>query len=667
MKRLNISQALNDINDRFVEEAAEMPLATAPVNVRSQRGRFARFTQWLNGPVGVAMVCGLVAVAVVVGIVAAGRATGPVVTPPNVGVSLDGDTTAAENLTHTEQDTEAQVNTHPNFDFSYALDTHSAIPAGTTVNITNTITNTGAPFVTKGSSQSFSAEAKLVPHGAHDPNHAEGIIYGMYAYTDDYIEMTIPTGMTSKHTGQFIIPADAAVGWYDLYLCYRDEYQVFEKAVSIYSDGTFDFSLQISVEDATVPPEGEMTFTAGMKNVGPAFTYEGSPGEFYPSAVFIHRETGYRIIPSSDLIFLDIIQSNTVETGAERKVTYSAHIPKRAHLGTYDLYLSYGEAVQIFTNVLTVTDTEELPPLDTTIPTGFTISQAQAWEIADAHFRAMELPIEHDRFEASIFTHTSEYGSKYEYHMVVYSLKLYWMSTGYHITVVISPDGEVRDCDVLGWKESFATVTDEDVATAIARMGTPDGDYYFVERDGKLHIYVMTNESITQPAYGEETEKMVWHRVEYEEAVLPPSAPTVTTAEEALEVAAAYLQAGKALYVPIEHWTPEVSQAADGDFEIIYTLWLGGIPTDYMLHVTISPHGEMARYVAFGTNSLYGVYSHADVEAAVSRMGCSDSAEYYFVIEQDVSFNVNREALYVCAAEIIDGERVIRKEKVVSQ
>lgn len=85
MNGFDIFEKMTGVSDKFIEEAAEMPNPEAKVIKTSRSERFSRF---INGPVGVAMICGVVAVGVIVGIVAAGRAAGsPTPVNPSAGTS----------------------------------------------------------------------------------------------------------------------------------------------------------------------------------------------------------------------------------------------------------------------------------------------------------------------------------------------------------------------------------------------------------------------------------------------------------------------------------------------------------------------------------------------------------------------------------------------------
>lgn len=74
MSGLDIFEKMTNVNDRFIEEAAEMPNPELAVVKTS---RWERFSHFMNSGLGVAMICCLVAAAVMTGIIAAGRAGGP--------------------------------------------------------------------------------------------------------------------------------------------------------------------------------------------------------------------------------------------------------------------------------------------------------------------------------------------------------------------------------------------------------------------------------------------------------------------------------------------------------------------------------------------------------------------------------------------------------------
>ena len=98
MSGLDVFEKMTNVNDRFIEEAAEMP---NPEQAVVKTSRWERFSHFMNSGWGVAMICCLVAAAVMTGIIAVGRAGGPFVPP----VSSDIQPTEAETPdTDTEQE-----------------------------------------------------------------------------------------------------------------------------------------------------------------------------------------------------------------------------------------------------------------------------------------------------------------------------------------------------------------------------------------------------------------------------------------------------------------------------------------------------------------------------------------------------------------------------------
>lgn len=82
MSGFEIFEKITGINDRFIEEAAEMP---SPELAVVKTSRWERFSHFINSGWGVAMICAIVAVGVMVGIIAAGRVGGPFVPPVSSG------------------------------------------------------------------------------------------------------------------------------------------------------------------------------------------------------------------------------------------------------------------------------------------------------------------------------------------------------------------------------------------------------------------------------------------------------------------------------------------------------------------------------------------------------------------------------------------------------
>ncbi len=331
MKTLNIASTFTNISELYIAEAADMPYATAVIPVEKRKNGFVRF---INSGWGVAMLCALVAIAVTVGILAAGRAAGPVTTLPGAGP------------------------THPTFSFDYELipDQEDYLRYDT-ITITTEVKNLGMPFTVKGSSQEFSAHAWLVPHGSEDVYAAEGRINGLFAYTEDYVVQTIDQGEVGQHSGLITIPESAAEGAYDLVLAYKDEYQVFEKAVKVVriretppqEDGvTLHFSPNLSKAEYACGETVTIDFSVrGIDPFGsdPYIHNTGNvelPSYYTLSAVLTRRGKGTddasaiegKIEPDWEA---NMLSSNTTW----RFYGATFEIPKNALGGSYDLHLRY--------------------------------------------------------------------------------------------------------------------------------------------------------------------------------------------------------------------------------------------------------------------------------------------------------------------------------------
>ncbi len=355
MKTLNIASTFTNINELYVAEAAEMPYEAAVIPVEKRKNGFVRF---INSGWGVAMLCALVAVAVTLGILAAGRAAGPVTTLPGAGP------------------------THPTFSFAYELDPdQDDYLRYDTITVKTEVKNLGMPFTVTGSSQEFSANAWLVPHGSEDVYAAEGRINGLFAYTEDYVVQTIDQGDVGKHRGLITIPESAAEGDYDLVLSYKGEYQVFEKAVKVVrvretppqAEGvTLHFSPNLSRAEYNcgeavtidfsvrgIDPFGLDPYIHGIENMELPIYYTLSAvltrhgkGTDDASAIVGWIEPDWEA---------NMLSSNTTW----RFYTAIFEIPKNALGGSYDLYLCYfstkegdDTAREVLTeNVLTVNST----------------------------------------------------------------------------------------------------------------------------------------------------------------------------------------------------------------------------------------------------------------------------------------------------------------------
>ncbi|MBQ9781147.1 MAG: hypothetical protein IJW00_09410 [Clostridia bacterium] len=332
MKTLNIASTLTNINDLYIAEAAEMPYETAVIPAEKRQNPFVRF---LNSGWGVAVICCLVAAAVLVGIIAAGRAAGPVTILPGAGP------------------------THPNFSFDYELDPkQDTYLPGDTFTVKTEVKNLGIPFTVQGSSQAFSADAWLIPHGSTDVYTAKGRINGLFAYTEDYVVQTIGQGDEGKHSGIFTIPEttipeSTVVGDYDLVLSYKDEYQIFENVVTV-------------IKDTTPPTQGSVTLghgftlSSGPYNAGMTATIDFSvqgidpskgdpyiqgsnqPDTYVLSAILTRH--GTETYDTSAIVGTIIPNTRPSILSSNKTLRYYAavfEIPSNAIGGTYDLHLQY--------------------------------------------------------------------------------------------------------------------------------------------------------------------------------------------------------------------------------------------------------------------------------------------------------------------------------------
>ncbi len=355
MKTLNIASTFTNISELYIAEAADMPYATAVIPAEKRKNGFVRF---INSGWGVAMLCALVAIAVTVGILAAGHAAGPVTTLPGAGP------------------------THPTFAFDYELDPdQDDYQRCDTITVKTEVKNLGMPFTVTGSSQAFSADAWLVPHGSEDVYAAEGRINGLFAYTEDYVVQTIDQGEVGKHSGLITIPESAFLGAYDLVLAYKGEYQVFEKAVKVVriretppqEDGvTLHFSPNLSKAEYAC---GEtVTIDFSVRGIDPfgSDPYIHNTGNaelqsYYTLSAVLTRH-GKGTDDASAIVgkIQPDLQANMLSSNTTWRF-YGAtfEIPENALGGSYDLYLCYVSTKEgddtvkevLVENVLTVKST----------------------------------------------------------------------------------------------------------------------------------------------------------------------------------------------------------------------------------------------------------------------------------------------------------------------
>ncbi len=369
MKKLNIATALTDINDNYINEAAVMPRAIASV---PKVGFWQRLSHAVNSPLGVACICAIVAFGVLSGIVFAGQNPPD---SPNPPAGVGGDTSSPQlehdsnihiDPDHTQPtDTEGQNPSHNiidksfNFDFSFTIDEGGVFKRGETYNIQTSITNTGNEITYTGSSTEFFAEATLIRHSGqtYAPEDLVGFeISALFPISDDYVTKTIPTGYTSLRTGHFFIPDSAPIGQYDLKISYKNEYIIYENAVSIYDEERFAFAYEgiDPFPDGNVyAAGGNLEISASVTNIGDAFmVYEDHSDSFVPTVKFVCRSTGYTFHATTSQS--DDITTFEVATGQVGKAFYFADIPEDADAGVYDLVLSYSNESRTFYEVIQI-------------------------------------------------------------------------------------------------------------------------------------------------------------------------------------------------------------------------------------------------------------------------------------------------------------------------
>ncbi len=602
MSGFDIFEKMTNVNDKFIDEAAEMP---SPELAVAKTSRWERFSHFMNSGWGVAMLCALVAIAVTVGILAAGRAAGPVTTLPGAGP------------------------THPTFAFDYVIEpAQDKFYHGDSFTIRTEVKNLSIPFTVTGSSQAFSADAWLVPHGSEDVFAAEGRINGLFAYTEDYVVQTIDQGEVGKHSGLITIPEDAFLGAYDLVLAYKDEYQVFEKVVTVEPEpwipDNIDFSIiQEAPEREEYAPGETVTLDFAVKGFEPTI-YSGIE-------TGVPLERGYKVsavltphgqsTDDASAIVGNVVW-DTVANAAVSSLTWAYYtatfiIPDGAEPGAYDLYLCYVSKREdddtarekIFENVIAITDPHlllafsyEIEPASgpyypgdtikiTTYITNkgdpFTITGSSQAFSAEAklthHYKKTEI-IGQFAYDSDRVTQTIESGQ-----------------TGIHV----------------GW---FKIPED-------ARPGYYDIDLFYGDR--------------------------VSHA--FSELFIEPP----MTEEEALSIAHDYMTQ-RNLPVSLDRLTPNASLSIYGEvYNVNYTYMLYGIPTSYQFTMTVTFDGTLEDYqhCVWDDSAYYAVYTDAEVAAAVEKLNVEIRKT---VSEQDIPnkrllcFDTREDGLYLKSEIIVE-------------
>lgn len=667
MKELNILTSLTNINDTWIDETAEMPVAVA---VAPRRSFWRRLSDAANSPVGVALICGVVALGVLAGIIAAGQnaPNTPTVNPPAGGsVSNPSNQTEPSNSLDLVPPDTAEVeatlrppltDSSPNFDFSFTIDEGGVFKRGTTYNITTTLTNVGKAFTYSGSSTDFFAEATLLYHSGQTSAYEHPIGYeiqGMFPITDDYVEnYEVVQGKTANRTGHFIIPDTAPTGQYDLKLSYKGEYVIYENAVSIYGEERFAFAYEdigpIPEEDNVGPfVGGWIIFSASVTNLGAPFTAEG----FFPTVTFVCRDTGYKFnvkaSPSGDIVELEVATDQTGE------MIYCGYVPDDADVGIYDLVLSYGEESRTFYEVIRISVFVPPEPVTEAPPKAMVESSFTALEVAKAYIEEnnIALPFAWEDF----YTHAN-YDPRDRSFFVSISYFLGGVSTDFHMQMIVWSDGTVTDFRSSSWSKSsyFFRYTHDDVKEAISRIENAEEGYLeLIEKHGKLYVVHSVDVELPDKPGVYTTMVVAEEEVRHEEATTTPGS-VINDHQEAMDAACDYL----AIYheeAPYPMWLSDMRMdyvytegdtAGQGTWQISARCLLAGIHTDFYYHFTVITDGSVTitQAPAWEESPCYMNVTEADVYAAMQRIGDTDPDGYYFE-EKDGKLYICKEILNI--------------------
>ena len=331
MKGETLFEKMTDISDTYIAEAS----LTSPVKAAgAKRKPFASLSHALSSGLGVACICFIVAIAAVVSMAAWGR----------MGTAAD----PAGKLSDT-----SETNPLPSDDYRFSFGCSNVLSSppspGDQVCLETWVINEGAPFTFEGSSMGFVPTAALV----HTDTGYR--IQGNYVTTKDIQRITVNTGDKGMVSQVFVIPVDAPTGIYDLELscCGESEIlpRVFTVAIRTHPDLT-NLSFGYEPFDGFAIPGDRIEITTQVVNEGAPFTFEGSSMGFAPTAVLVHKDTGYRI--QGDFAVTDDEVRFTINTGDTGRATQMFWIPADAPTGEYELHLSFADQEQVFENVLTV-------------------------------------------------------------------------------------------------------------------------------------------------------------------------------------------------------------------------------------------------------------------------------------------------------------------------
>ncbi len=228
MSGFEIFEKMTNVNDKFIDEAAEMP---SPELAVVKMSRWERFSHFMNSGWGVAMICGIVAIGVMAGIIAAGRAGEPGVMPPGHNEST------AETGVENPRETNDRPDGRFTFDYRGISERESVSKRDINFRFYASVTNVGETFTFENGPEHFYPDKVLFIH--------QGTDYVIEAVISEDVEpmATVPTGTKGELTFVVYIPQEAEPGLYALRLTYGDE-----------SDTFYDVLTVLNSEPETDPP-----------------------------------------------------------------------------------------------------------------------------------------------------------------------------------------------------------------------------------------------------------------------------------------------------------------------------------------------------------------------------------------------------------------------------
>ncbi len=278
MSGFDIFEKMTNVNDKFIEEAAEMPNPEVAVVKAS---RWERFSHFMNSGWGVAMVCGIVAIGVMAGIIAAGRATGPIKPPISIGEQTDGisdDKMSEHNTAETTETSPIDTQTPDIFSFEFELSDDEILITEEIV-VVATIINNGEAFTYFGTKTDFSAKGEFIY------SEDESIIIPCTARRNTTSErtFTVETGQEGNNRYTATFPVYVPGGTYHLRLYYQDSECIYENVLTVIKNDTpiEDKLTSVTIDGVAVPLTFQRTETESQVKVDKYLGADGCIYTFY--------------------------------------------------------------------------------------------------------------------------------------------------------------------------------------------------------------------------------------------------------------------------------------------------------------------------------------------------------------------------------------------------